>query len=79
MLCVCVNIAHICMTSSLEYDVFMFTSHAKSSDVKENGDDEEPSKAVSTSPAPKRKQPSLKGPTPVSPLETSARPAKAQV
>ncbi|XP_065911722.1 maternal embryonic leucine zipper kinase-like [Dysidea avara] len=47
--------------------------HAKASDVKENGDDQEPSKAVSTSPAPKRKQPSLKGP---SPLETSARPAQ---
>jgi len=52
------------------------TSHAKPSDVKENGDDQEPSKAMSASPSLKRKQPSLKGP---SPLETSARPAQAQV
>jgi len=57
--------------------LYMFaTSHTTPSEIKENGDNQEPSRAVSTSPSPKRKQPSLKGP---SPLETSARPAQAQV
>ena len=69
-ICVNVQLYTSCDTSCV---VCLLTSHAKASDVKENGDDQEPSKAVSTSPAPKRKQPSLKGP---SPLETSARPAQ---